>query len=303
MLMAHYGIPVLFSAYFVPIMFALIYNDKRILLFSYIGSACAFIGCCVLYATVLARLPRPEVFREGFHSGDVITTLALLTAAYFICRIIIKRYGEIIELLMTKERELNESKVAIMLSQIQPHFLYNALTAITQLCDENPKKAKETTIDFSEYLRGNMDSLNEKRLISIEKELNHVKGYLNLEKAIYGKALNIVYRVETDDVSLPPLTIQPVVENAVKHGIGKKEGGGTITVSVCETEESYLVIVSDDGAGYDVNERSPDKRQHIGIDNVRQRLGQCGGTLELLSELGKGTTATIKLPKERHIVQ
>jgi len=198
-----------------------------------------------------------------------------------------------------KELELTENKIAIMLTQIQPHFLYNALSAIAQLCDEDPVKAKKVTMDFSAYLRSNMESLNNKRMIKVEKELNHVKGYLNLEKAIYGDSLNVVYKIEATDFMLPPLTIQPIVENAVKHGIGKKEGGGTVILSVNETDKEFLVTVSDDGAGYDKAKLHSGKQEHTGIENVKQRLkGQCGGTLEISGEPGFGTTVVIKIPKE-----
>ncbi|MCL2800663.1 MAG: histidine kinase [Treponema sp.] len=197
-----------------------------------------------------------------------------------------------------KELELTENKIAIMLTQIQPHFLFNALSAIAMLCDEDSAKAKKTIADFSLYLRNNMDSLNDKKLISVEKELNHVKGYLELEKAIYGDSLNVVYYIEAGGFLLPPLTIQPITENAVKHGIGKKEGGGTVTLSVRENDHEFFIIISDDGAGYDTESLYQDERKRIGIENVRRRLKeQCGGTLEITSEAGKGTTAVITIPK------
>jgi hypothetical protein len=207
--------------------------------------------------------------------------------------------SELSKQIKQKELELTESKIAIMLSQIHPHFLFNSLTAIAQLCNENPAQAKKVTIGFSEYLRGNMESLSDKGLISIEKEMNHVEGYLNLEKAIYGNALHVIYNIEVNSFSLPPLTIQPIVENAVKHGIGQREGGGTIIISTRETDDNYIITVSDDGVGYNVDS-AVDSQAHksIGINNVRRRLKeQCGGTLKIISEVGKGTTAEIRIPK------
>jgi hypothetical protein len=189
-----------------------------------------------------------------------------------------------------------DSRIAIMLSQIKPHFLYNALTAITQLCEEDPPNAKKTIIDFSQYLRNNMQSLSNEGLITAREELNHVKSYLNLEKAIYSNALNIIYNIENDGFMLPPLTVQPIAENAVKHGIGKKEGGGTVTISVKESTCEYLIYVSDDAMGFNVG----DNKEHIGLSNVRKRLAeQCGGSLEILSVIGTGTTVTIRIPKEK----
>jgi hypothetical protein len=189
--------------------------------------------------------------------------------------------------------DLTESKISIMLSQIKPHFLYNALSAIAQLCEENPVKAKKATIDFAAYLRNNMQSLENKELITFEKELNHVKSYINLEKAIYGDALNVIYRIETNRFMLPPLTVQPIVENAVKHGIGKKEGGGTVIIAVRAEAGEYHIEISDDGAGFDMSQ----PQKGIGLDNVSKRLKeQCGGTLNVTSEKGNGTKAVIKIP-------
>ena len=202
-----------------------------------------------------------------------------------------------------RELELNEGKAYIMLTQIQPHFLYNSLTAIAQLCDEDPKKAKEVTLDFSKYLRSNMESLNKKGLISIEEELNHVKGYLSIEEVVFGKEsggneLSVVYDISAGGFMLPPLTIQPITENAVKHGIGQKEGGGTITISIYENDENHCISIADDGVGYDTNSAYDDNRMHIGIENVRHRvMEQCKGTLEISSKPGIGTTALIVIPK------
>jgi len=206
--------------------------------------------------------------------------------------------SELSQQIKQKELELTNNKVSIMVSQIQPHFLYNALSAIAQLCDEDPIKAKKATLDFSAYLRSNMESLNDKGLIDVEKEIKHVKGYLDLEKSMYREALNVVYHIQTASFMLPPLSIQPIVENAVKHGIGQKEGGGTITISVSETSNEFLVTVSDDGAGYKTDNPVDDKKTHIGISNVKQRIKElCGGTLEISSEPGLGTTAVIRIPK------
>ncbi|MCL2801103.1 MAG: histidine kinase [Treponema sp.] len=206
--------------------------------------------------------------------------------------------SELSQQIKQKELELTKSKVSIMLSQIQPHFLYNALSAIAQLCDEDPEKAKKATLDFSKYLRSNMESLNDKGLISVEKEIEHVKGYLGLEKSMYREALNVIYNIESGGFMLPPLSIQPIVENAVKHGIGQKEGGGTITISVSETANEFIVSVSDDGAGYNADNFAEESKTHIGINNVTQRLKeQCGGTLIISSKEKIGTNAVIKIPK------
>ena len=120
-----------------------------------------------------------------------------------------------------------------------------------------------------------------------------------IEKLRFGKKLNIVYDIQTENFVLPQLSIQPLAENAVKHGISKKRGGGTLTIATRETENSFEVIVSDDGKGFDVNEIKNDGRSHIGMDNVRRRLREmCGGEVKIESKIGEGTVATVILPKE-----
>ena len=197
------------------------------------------------------------------------------------------------------QRELVESRVAIMVSQIQPHFLYNSLTSIAMMCTIDPETAQEATVTFADYLRGNMDSLKQKEPVPFSKELEHLKKYLYIEKLRFGKKLNVVYDIQTESFVLPQLSVQPLAENAVKHGISKKRGGGTLTISTRETDDSFKVIVSDDGKGFDVNEVKNDGRSHVGMDNVRRRLKEmCGGEVEIESKIGEGTVATVTLPKE-----
>jgi sensor histidine kinase YesM len=199
------------------------------------------------------------------------------------------------------EKKLTESRIAIMLSQIQPHFLYNALAVISRLCDKDPAQAKKATVNFSNYLRSNMNLLERTEPIPFENELNHTIGFMNLEHAMYGEALNVIYDIQAKSFKLPALTMQPIVESAVKHGIGKKEGGGAVAISTKETESGYQIIISDDGVGFDADKNAisgaNDGEPHIGIGNVRFRLSsQSGGTLDIESKPGEGTTAMIFIP-------
>ncbi|MGN1467956.1 MAG: sensor histidine kinase [Ruminococcus sp.] len=197
------------------------------------------------------------------------------------------------------QNEMLQMRVSIMVSQIQPHFLYNSLTSIAQLCEKNPKKAKKATIEFSEYLRRNMNSLKEQAPVPFESELKHLETYLSLEKMRFGDELNIVYDIETSDFLIPSLTVQPLVENAVKHGVGMLEDGGTVTIATREYDDRYEVIVSDDGVGFDVTKKPNDGRTHVGMENVRNRLKtMCNAVLVIESQVGVGTKATITIPKE-----
>ncbi len=198
-----------------------------------------------------------------------------------------------------REIELEQSKTAIMLSQVQPHFLSNVLLGIKQLCDSNPQKASEALEHFSLFLRRNLDILTQKQLISFEEEMCHVNDYLYLEKMRFDQKLTISLDLRYTDFVLPAMTVQPIVENAVRWGITKKKGGGTLTIKSELSDESAIVSVIDDGAGFDPLEVKNDGKNHVGIENVRRRLMvQCGGTLAIKSVKGGGTTVTIILPQK-----
>lgn len=195
--------------------------------------------------------------------------------------------------------ELAENRISIMLSQIQPHFLYNSLNTIYGLCEKDPSTAKKAVNDFADYLRGNMDSLSRKCPIPFETELKHLKSYISLEQMRFRNKLEIVWDIGTSSFMLPSLTVQPLVENAIKHGICKSDKVGTVKISARELPDCYEIEVADNGVGFDVNNIPDDGRSHLGIENVRNRLWKmCGGTLEISSEIGNGTSAVIHLPKE-----
>lgn len=200
--------------------------------------------------------------------------------------------------LIRQDLELSESRNALVLSQIQPHFLYNALTSIYRLCDSKPELAKQAVSEFSIYLRGNLDSLKQRSMIPFRDELKHIQAYLTLEKIRYDEELEIRYDIGTSDFFLPALTVQPLVENAVDHGVSDLPDGGYVRIETHETESDYIITVSDNGIGFDINAKPTDGRSHVGIANVRSRLDiMCRGTLEIQSSPGNGTVATVKIPK------
>ena len=190
-----------------------------------------------------------------------------------------------------------EQQIQLMLSQIQPHFIYNSLSSISELCDINPKEAQKLTNNFAEYLRYNFSALTSEKLVSFEKQLEQVKFYLNIEKVRFQDRLNIQFDIKSSSFYLPNLTIQPLVENAVKHGICKTEKGGTITIRSYENETHYVVEIIDNGVGFDVNNIVQDGKTHLGIQNVRARLINCNDKFIIESQKGKGTKVTIIAPK------
>lgn len=198
-----------------------------------------------------------------------------------------------------KEKELSENRVAMLLSQIQPHFLYNILVIIKQLCVENPKEAEETVTEFSGFLRNNLDAINLKKPIRFERELQHVHDYLALEQKRFADTIAVQYDIGATDFELPALTLQPLVENAVRYGLREKGDAGTIWISSEEDKKNFVVTIRDDGAGFDPNEKKQDDRVHIGIENVRGRLeAMCNGNLHVESKFGEGTEIKIEIPKK-----
>ena len=198
------------------------------------------------------------------------------------------------------EAELKDKSVAVMISQIQPHFLYNSLNSIAELCVVDPKRAEKATIDFSRYLRGNMGALGETKAIEFEDELKHLSHYIELEKLRYGDDLQFEYNIQETAFTLPALTVQPLVENAVNHGIRYHKMQGRVKISSCSDSDNYYVIIEDDGVGFNPEEYPNDGRKHIGIANVKYRLEViCDGSVDIQSEKGKGTVVTIRIPKEK----
>lgn len=199
-----------------------------------------------------------------------------------------------------KEIKLREQRVSLMLSQIQPHFLYNTLNTITALCRANPKLAEETTIKFSGYLRENMYSMGENDTNPFSKELEHTNIYLDIEKLRFGDRVKVEYDIKSDDFNMPTLTLQPIVENAVKHGICKKLEGGTIKISTEKKGRDNIITIEDNGIGFEIDKALNDGRPHVGIHNVKERLkSMVRAEMEIISFIGLGTTVRIIIPGER----
>ena len=199
--------------------------------------------------------------------------------------------------LVEQAHEIDEMQRNIMMSQIQPHFLYNSLNTIYYLCEKDPEKAQQAVSWFSDYLRGNLDSLKCRTTVTFETELDHVKNYLSLEKMRYGDDLKIEYDIKDTDFRLPALSVQPLVENAVKYGASNAENGGTVRISSYETDSCHVIKIEDNGEGFDVDEKKDDGRSHVGIENVKSRLKlMSDAALEIISIKGKGTTAIISVP-------
>ena len=198
---------------------------------------------------------------------------------------------------ITLNAQLAESRISTMMSQIRPHFIYNTLGSIEQLCKLNPPKAGELVHNFAKYLRGNFGELDNPKPILMSQEMEHVRHYICIENVRFPD-MTFTFEMASDDFHIPALTVQPIVENAIKHGLMKLPKGGTIRVVSYETDKEYCITVEDNGVGFDASTLGED-RKHVGIRNIRERLKvMVGGTLEIESTVGVGTKVWIKIPKE-----
>ena len=193
--------------------------------------------------------------------------------------------------------ELAESRISTMMSQIRPHFIYNTLGSIEQLCKLDPQKAGELVHNFAKYLRGNFGELDNPKPILVSQEMEHVHHYISIENVRFPD-MTFTFEMNSEDFRIPALTVQPIVENAIKHGLMKLPKGGKIHVVSYETDTDYCILVVDDGVGFDTG-LLIDERKHVGLRNIRERLKvMVNGKLEIESTVGVGTKVLITVPKE-----
>ena len=238
-------------------------------------------------------LPLSAIFLQNAFSGYAIGYLSIIVSIEILFLFANVRKNAIIAEELRKNKE---AEIRLMMSQIQPHFIYNTLSSISTLIQIDPEKAEKALDDFTEYLRTNLAALSETHSILFSDELRHIKTYLSLEQVRFGERLNVVYDIQETDFLVPPLSIQPLVENAVKHGILQKLEGGTVTLRTRKEANGYVVEIIDDGVGFD-----PDaipSKGHIGLRNASQRIvSMCDGEVRIQSKPGSGTTIAVLFRK------
>ncbi len=185
-------------------------------------------------------------------------------------------------------------------AQITPHFLYNSMNALVGLSYKDVDRLRETIQHLTTYLRAKFTFAFHSESVPLDRELELVRAYLAIEQLRFGKRLQVRYNVDEDvHVLLPPLTLQPIVENAVRHGIGQKPEGGTVDIIVRATGQSTEIVVKDDGGGMTDEQRvqlEQGQSKGVGIGNVNRRLQmKYGRKLDIASQPGAGTTITIHL--------
>ncbi|WP_186785860.1 ATP-binding protein [Paenibacillus agilis] len=220
--------------------------------------------------------------------------------------------GRVKTLIQLKETavQLVHSERDMLRAQIKPHFLFNSINTISWMSKRDSDATRRLLHALSDFLRGSFDFDNEADVIPFSEEVALIKAYLSLEKARFGDRLNVEYSFEMKDFHMPPLLLQPIVENAVRHGLMEKVEGGTVIISSRKVGDWIELSVSDDGVGISLDEIKLDvtaaappidgKRKGIGLANINGRLRSMYGTyLDIRRLESGGTVITMKIRAEK----
>lgn len=198
-----------------------------------------------------------------------------------------------IEQYTRQQQEIAHQRANIMVLQMRPHFIYNTMMSIYYLCEQDPRKAQQVTLDFTAYLRKNFTAIASEEMIPFSEELEHTRAYLAVEKAQFEDQLFVEYDTPHTMFRLPPLTLQPIVENAVKHGMDPDSEPLRITIRTRRTDSGSVIIVEDNGSGPDSADNTG---LHIALTNIQQRLEMmCRGKLEIAPREGGGTAVRVTI--------
>ena len=201
------------------------------------------------------------------------------------------------------EKDLEHTRLEVLKSQVNPHFLFNTLNMISCMARlEDAATTDQMIVHLGSLFRHNLRT--KRQQITLEEELDGLEDYIYLQQMRFGERISYqkICRVDADKVIVPAFTFQPLVENAVKHGIGEKEDGGTLSISTYKEDKYIIIEICDCGIGFDTENTNfkGNGKSHIGIANIRTRLSQLPGcSLDIKSTPGKGTKAVIKINTEK----
>jgi len=222
-------------------------------------------------------------FPELVFTGLVLSALSMFGIILF----------DQIEQYMRQQRKIAHQRASIMVLQMRPHFIYNAMMSIYYLCAKDPKKAQQVTLDFTTYLRKNFTAIASEDAVPFADELEHTRAYLAVEQVQFEDSLSVHYDILHKGFRLPPLTLQPIVENAVKHGMDPEYAPLHITIRTRQTDAGSEIIVEDNGPGF---VPADNQEPHIALANIRERLQLQGGTLTIHPREEGGTIVKVTIP-------
>ena len=199
-----------------------------------------------------------------------------------------------VERYVRQQQEIARQRASIMVLQMRPHFICNTMMSIYYLCRQDPDKAQQVTLDFTTYLRKNFTAIASEDTVPFAGELEHTRAYLAVEQAQFEDRLYVEFHTPHTRFRVPPLTLQPIVENAVKHGMDPDAEPLRIRIETRETSRGSEITVTDNGAGW---EPAGGDEPHTALENIRQRLDMmCGGRLDIAPRPGGGTVVTMVIP-------
>lgn len=235
-----------------------------------------------------------QAFIEAFPLMDISYVLSGLSMYGFILSDQAEQRLRHQQKIASQLLEIANQRANVMVLQMRPHFIYNTLMSIYSLCNQDPKKARQVTMDFTDYLRKNFNAVASDSAIPFSAELEHTRAYLAVEQAQFEEMLVVEYDTLFTRFRLPPLTLQPLVENAVKHGMDPYSGPLHISIRTRHTDRGSEVVVADNGRGF---ENAGDGGGNITLKNIRQRLEiMCGGSMTFTPGDGGGTVVTLTIP-------
>jgi len=267
-------------------------------------------------AMSICLIPATAFIVQNSNYGSFILNVAV---ALMVMIFVIMTSADISRTVQRQQHELKDMRVNLMFTQIRPHFIFNSLTAIQSLIEEDPEKAYDAISDFSDFLRGVLKGTEENELVPATEDHRTARGFVRIQKMRYGDMLTTEAVLGDTNFYVPPLTIQPIVENAIKHGLRPAQRPGCVTLHIDAEPGGHLIEVRDNGIGFapdalqrfdetnqdlaDLSRRrdsanlSDHGRPHIGLGNVRMRIFDlCGGTMEVDSLPGRGTIVTMHFP-------
>lgn len=270
-----------------------------------VGWCAMFTGLIIFAARVWGLIPNNDLSMLIVLFSAAVEAILLSAALADRVRVMREEKETALMLFKSAEEISISNETAFLQAQIKPHFLYNALNIIAALCRMDAGRARELILDLANYLHHTFDFKNLKRFISFAEELEFIQAYVRIEQARFKDKLKVEYELEDpEELRLPPLILQPLVENAIRHGIRKSDGGGTVVLRVKNLTDCFSIEVEDDGAGMNEEQlkqiMSPDRAAGggVGLANIQRRLQMFYGTrLSIQSRPGEGTKVTIIFPK------
>lgn len=244
-------------------------------------------------------LPLVCMLIQMFSYGLLLIIIGTSVASMFLFVFILSDQTE--NYVQTRE-ELAEQRASVSVLQMRPHFIYNTMTSIYYLCSQDPEKAQQLILDFNTYLRKNFTAIAKAGTIPFTEELEHTRAYLAVEQVRFEGKLFVEFDTPHTNFRLPPLTLQPIVENAVKHGVDPELEPLYVSIHTCETPKGITVTVEDNGPGTENDIKAAPGHAtdgtHTALANIRERLEMtCSGTLEITRRDGGGTVVTITVPE------